>query len=329
MLFTRVSDVVLIRASQTSLPRRCPVISQHRRFESHLSISLPIAQQETSVMAKTIVVVPCYNEAARLDPRSFREFAALHPEIQLLFVNDGSTDSTGQLLQSMASDSPSQLQLLNLELNGGKAEAVRQGVLLSLESEPDFFGYWDADLATPLDAIPFFRETLLRRTDIDVVIGSRLKLAGHRIDRRLIRRILGSVFATVASRALGRVIRDTQCGAKMFRCTDLTAGLFSVSFRSRWIFDVEILSRVAAQRAVKGMPENGGVYELPLDSWADVEGSKVRPTDFLRAAVELWGIYQSRSEWYEPVNQPEPLAPSTIPISKKITEGQYGERKSA
>ena len=280
-------------------------------------------------MPKTIVVVPCYNEAARLDPRSFLEFAALNPDIQLLFVNDGSTDSTGELLQMMATESPSQLQWLDLEMNCGKAEAVRQGVLLSLDSDCEYFGYWDADLATPLDAIPVFRETLRRRTDIDVVVGSRLNLAGHQIDRRVIRRILGSVFSTVASRALGRVIRDTQCGAKMFRCTDLTAGLFSVAFQSRWIFDVEILSRMAAQRAFQGLPEKGGVYELPLDSWADVDGSKVKPTDFLRAVVELLGIYRSRSEWYAPLQQSELLTPSTIPIKENLSEGQYGERKSA
>ena len=90
---------------------------------------------------RTVLVIPCYNEAARLRPERFRAFLSAHPEVSLLFVDDGSTDGTAEALGGF--------EVLRLARNRGKGEAVRQGVLHCLASgrAPDYIGFLDADLA--------------------------------------------------------------------------------------------------------------------------------------------------------------------------------------
>src|SRR5690349_8563673 len=99
---------------------------------------------------RTIVVVPCYNEEHRLPVQAFEEFVSSH-DVEFLFVNDGSRDGTLKLLQSLAKSNPQRFAVLDLERNRGKAEAVRRGILAAADRKPDFVGFWDADLATPLD----------------------------------------------------------------------------------------------------------------------------------------------------------------------------------
>jgi glycosyltransferase involved in cell wall biosynthesis len=243
-------------------------------------------------MSRAIVVVPCYNEAARLNMRSIQDYGRRDDGAELLFVNDGSRDETLDLLAHLARNHPQRFTYLNLEKNGGKAEAVRQGVVLALQSQPDYVGFWDADLATPLADIDTFRRVLDSRPNIELVIGTRMRLLGHRIDRRPLRYWLGRLFANTASMALGVRVFDTQCGAKLFRATPALADLFAEPFLTDWIFDVEIMARLAhARHCQPALQLHELIYELPLDSWSDVAGSSVRSGDFLKAIAELARIY--------------------------------------
>jgi len=171
------------------------------------------------------------------------------------------------------------------------AEAVRRGMKLALRRSPAMVGYWDADLATPLEAVLQFRSVLEQRPELVLVMGSRVALLGRRIRRRWIRHVLGRAFATAASLTLDLVVYDTQCGAKLFRVTPETASLFDRPFHTRWIFDVEILARmIAATRAGGGLPAEETLYEFPLDRWEDVAGSRLTSRDFLIAALDLAAI---------------------------------------
>jgi hypothetical protein len=124
---------------------------------------------------------------------------------------------------------------------------------------------------------------------VEVFLGSRVMLMGRDIRRNAWRHYPGRVFATAASMALGLPVYDTQCGAKMFRNTQLLRNVFSTSFRTRWIFDVEIIARFIAEsenrNAVASM-----IYEQPVREWRDVEGSKVGVLDLFRSARDLWTI---------------------------------------
>lgn len=240
------------------------------------------------------IVVPCYNEAQRLDVRQFQEFAATHPELRFLFVNDGSRDDTLRVLHALEGHAPEQIEVLDLPQNQGKAEAVRRGMQRAFELPAQYVGYWDADLATPLSEIPRFVAALEAHPERDICFGSRVRLLGRSIDRRAVRHYLGRFFATVASYVLDLAVYDTQCGAKLFRVREQTRSLFATPFCVNWTFDVELVARVQAQTATRTRSGDAHerIYELPLNRWHDVAGSKVRPTDFFKAVFEMLRVYQ-------------------------------------
>jgi dolichyl-phosphate beta-glucosyltransferase len=244
------------------------------------------------LMASARIIIPCYNEEKRLDVPSFIDFASAAHNITFLFVNDGSTDKTLPLLESLKTSDQSKFTVLNFQQNQGKAEAVRQGLLAAIDSHPDYVGFWDADLATPLAAIPEFLDVAESRPELEMIIGSRVKLLGRKIERRPTRHYLGRIFATVVSMVLGLEVYDTQCGAKLFRASPSTNALLQEPFYSRWIFDVEIIARLIQVRRSKNLPQAAQViYEFPLKEWRDVPGSKLAYSDFVRAAWELSRIH--------------------------------------
>ncbi len=240
-----------------------------------------------------IVVVPCFNEAKRLDVEAFNEFLDGCKSVSLYFVDDGSTDDTPLVTERLRQRHPKQICALRLAANVGKAETVRRGVQFALRRRPEFVGYWDADLATPLNVIPQFCDVLRARPELSLVMGSRVALLGRQIRRNTTRHILGRAFATAASMVLRLPVYDSQCGAKLFRATSETAELFSQPFGARWIFDVEILARMIANSEVSSntIPVHERIYESPLDRWQDVGGSRLKARDFLVAAIDLAAIY--------------------------------------
>jgi glycosyltransferase involved in cell wall biosynthesis len=240
-----------------------------------------------------LIVIPCYNEEKRLALETFREFiGCTHSRIRFLFVDDGSTDGTGERLEVLRSTCPEAVTIHHLVSNCGKAEAVRQGMLQALGSGAEYLGFWDADLATPLEAIPAFCACLAEHPHFDMVFGARVQLLGRDIQRRPLRHYLGRVFSTAVSLMLRLRVYDTQCGAKLFRASPLLGELFRTPFLSPWLFDVEILARLTQlhHRAGARAPAET-VCEYPLTRWRDVRGSKVRTRDFFIAAFDLLRIY--------------------------------------
>lgn len=243
-------------------------------------------------MIKCAVVIPCYNEAARLNSAAFIEFARQNPHIHFIFANDGSRDNTSGVLKALAAQIPTQATVLDNTVNQGKAGVVRQGVLHALDNtDAEIVGFWDADLATPLPSILEMLVVLDARPGIWMVFGARVQLLGRQIHRKPQRHYLGRVFATVVSVLLGLPIYDTQCGAKLFRRTPSLRSLFAEPFVSRWIFDVEIISRfMHLPKGTAPAPESA-IYEFSLPYWRDVDGSKVKPFDFFKAFVDLYRIF--------------------------------------
>jgi dolichyl-phosphate beta-glucosyltransferase len=148
-----------------------------------------------------------------------------------------------------------------------------------------------------LEAISDFCRSLDDSPELEIVMGARVILLGHDVQRRLIRHYLGRLAATFASLAVGIRVYDAMCGAKCFRVTARTVALFSQPFRSRWVFDVEWLARFVNDggwptRAAIG----SAVCELPLRQWREVPGSKLRFRDLVRAVFDLTGVF-SRYRW--------------------------------
>jgi dolichyl-phosphate beta-glucosyltransferase len=210
-----------------------------------------------------VLVIPCFNEAERLPMSSFDQ--AGKASVQLVFVDDGSTDQTLQRLQGLADPN---VEVVALPRNSGKANAVREGVLRARETHPtaEWIGYWDADLSTPFDEVGAMLHYAAGASAMyDAIWCSRVMRAGSEIDRTFHRHLFGRLFATAAGTLLGVRAYDTQCGAKLFR-REIVDEAFGEPFLSRWIFDVEIYLRLGHDR----------ILEYPMRTWRDVPGSKVK-----------------------------------------------------
>jgi dolichyl-phosphate beta-glucosyltransferase len=232
------------------------------------------------------VVVPCYNEARRLD---FTRLDALAGAAgtRTLPVDDGSTDDTAALLAKLADTDPERYRVLSLGTNRGKGEAVRQGMLAAVAGGADLVAYCDADFATPPAEVARLVNALRADDRVEVVLGSRVAMMGTDIRRSALRHYTGRLFATAGSLVLGVPVYDTQCGAKAFRVTDALRAALAEPFVSRWAFDVELLGRLLAGHDGATATGDERFIELPLRQWREPGGSKLTTASALQAGVDL------------------------------------------
>lgn len=237
------------------------------------------------------IVVPCFEEAHRWpEPDYWREIMQL-PGICLIFVNDGSRDSTGELIA--ATIIGTQHRQINLSRNVGKAEAVRAGFLSIFEegggSLESLIGFLDADGAFPAKAVSEFRKCAIRKIgeeQYDAVWSSRVALSGRNIDRSASRHYLGRVISTWLGLYIGNLPYDTQSGLKIFRVSTSLREASTYPFRTRWMFDLELLSRILNSP----LAEDYQIWEEPVTAWEEVGKSHVKGKEFIRIVGELFVI---------------------------------------
>ena len=230
-----------------------------------------------------MIVIPHYNESKRIRLDECLNLLSFK-EVDLILVDDGSTDSTHDLMQGFQQQYSDRVQIIQLDQNSGKAESVRQGLLKAL-SIPDvkFVGYVDADFATPASEIlKLIKSSYYGNSS--VILGSRVHLLGRNIKRSLYRHYLGRVFATIASFALSLRVYDTQCGAKFFKASKTFEETLQTPFSSRWIFDIELIHRILKMKVYK----ESDFLEVPLSEWEDVVGSKLSLASMLTAGWDLF-----------------------------------------
>lgn len=213
------------------------------------------------------IVIPAYNEAARLGSTLTQVLAYLQAQpyrSELIVVNDGSTDDTVHVVESLFAVNTSHVptRLLSYAQNQGKGYAVRKG-LLAAEGTVAVFS--DADLSTPITELPKLLDPILAG-EFDVVFGSRaLDRSMIGVHQPWLREQSGRFFNTVMQLATGLPYSDTQCGFKAFRlgaCRPLIEG----ALLNRFGFDVELLY-LAHQAGLR-------LREEPV-RWNDAAGSKV------------------------------------------------------
>jgi len=236
------------------------------------------------------IVLPAYNEAQRLGPALDELFAYLdappvegvHPRIDVLVVDDGSTDGTVDLVQARPEfDRPKgadQASLAALKVaHGGKGSAVRAGMLAA---EGDLVVFTDADMATPPQELPKLVKAL---ESADVALGSRIQPDGSdmRATQPGYRRFLGAVFHLLASIWVVGNVRDTQCGFKGFT-HEAARDLFGRQRITSIVFDVETV-HLARRRGYK-------LAIVPI-RWRDVRGSRMRPSPGLALRV-AWDLFR-------------------------------------
>lgn len=232
------------------------------------------------------IVIPCYNESERLPFSKFSQFIETHPNHVICFVNDGSQDDTLLKLLAFKLEAGRQVVVYDMPKNSGKAEAVRSGMNRLLEIEGiKQIGFLDADLATGFD--DYLRlERKLERDELAMIFGSRKLNESDEIDRNVVRATLSWIIGLMIKMILRLPIKDTQCGAKIFN-KDTASFLFQKSFKTKWLFDVEIFLRMKRRFKEHTMKM---VSEVPLRSWIDVEGSKLKTRDAIQIPVMLLRI---------------------------------------
>lgn len=239
-------------------------------------------------MQKVCVVIPCYNETDRLDVNQLITFYKTNINYYFLFVNDGSSDATFELLQEIQNNRNDRISVLDLKNNVGKAAAVREGMLAAnLWKSFSIIGFLDADLSTPISEVPNLVAHF--KNEVLFVFGSRCRRIGAEVKRKLYRHIFGRVFATFASNMLSLPVYDTQCGAKFFK-REITKIIFSEEFKSNWVFDLEIFYRFV--REFKKSNINNIAKEISLEVWEDKDGSKIKLKDLFIIPLEMIKLYR-------------------------------------
>lgn len=230
------------------------------------------------------IIIPFYNEEKRFEIPKFERFLHNHPNIFFCLVNDGSKDGTLSVLKSLKSRHK-QIEVLDLQENKGKAEAIRLGISHVLsQMEFEYSGFLDADFSAPPDVIPFM---LNSSNGASILLGSRIMYLGMNISRKPLRHYVGRIFATMASEILELPIYDTQCGAKIFHRT-IVETAFKEPFITTWLFDLEVIMRIMKEIGWDRFKEIS--KEIPLYEWIDKSGSKVKLSYVFRLPFDLLKI---------------------------------------
>jgi dolichyl-phosphate beta-glucosyltransferase len=229
------------------------------------------------------IVIPAYNESARLGATLEKVLAYMHAQgwdAEVIVVNDGSRDNTAEIVRSAASKD-SALRLVENPGNRGKGYSVRNG-MLSARGRIVLFS--DADLSSPIEEAPKLFEAL--ENGADIAIGSRWLRAETQTQRQpLHRQLFGRIFNLILRITLGLQFADTQCGFKAFKQPAVQA-IFPLQKIERWGFDPEILFLA---RKLKFE-----VTEVPV-AWGHDGRTRINPlVDGSRMVMEMLRI-----RWYD------------------------------
>jgi glycosyltransferase involved in cell wall biosynthesis len=228
------------------------------------------------------IVIPAYNESGRLRPTldSLLRFTQAQKwDVEILVVNDGSTDDTAQVVREYGKAHP-QILLLENPGNRGKGFSVRNGML---HARGEICLFTDADLSSPIEEAQKLVAAIDRGAD--VAIGSRWLKSELQTERQpLYRQAFGRIFNMVLRLVLGMRLVDTQCGFKAFR-RGAVQRIFPLQKIERWGFDPEIL--FLARRAGLRVDEVAVV-------WAHCEGTRLNP---FRDGMRMFGEVL-RIRWY-------------------------------
>ncbi len=218
---------------------------------------------EVAQHPKYSIVIPAFNESARIPATLEAVVACIRAkgwDAEVVVVNDGSTDSTAQIVTDIARRAP-EVRLLENPGNHGKGYSVRNGVLHALG---DVVMFTDSDLSAPIEEADRLFAAIAGGADI--VIGSRWLESGRQTHRQpLYRQFFGRCFNAVCRMVMRLPFADTQCGFKAFTRTAAQT-VFQLQTIERWGFDPEILF-IALKRGMK-------VVEVPV-SWAHDERTRM------------------------------------------------------
>ena len=241
------------------------------------------------------VVLPVLNEEQILEKsvRTVDQFLAkkLPYRYQITIADNGSTDQTYQLAQSLARQLKT-VQVVKLPLPG-RGKALRQ---VWLKSSADIVSYMDIDLSVNLNDFLLMLKSLIRQ-EADIAVASRLHPQA-KTQRSLKRSLISRSYNFLAKLFLKTKLSDLQCGCKALR-REVAQKLLPQVKDNKWFFDTELLVR-AEKAGFK-------IHEQPV-TFVDRRDSRVKITQ--TALDDIKGLYRLRREF----DQRSFLEKSTLPI---------------
>ncbi len=233
------------------------------------------------------VVIPCYDEEDRLSSKEFTDFVEKHSGYHLCFVNDGSKDNTLHILKELRKGREDYITVYDCEQNGGKAEAVRLGMLhMANYTDLDYIGFLDADLSTDLTDFDDLVKTI-ETSNFKIVSGSRISRMGANIAKESARQIISLTINYIIRKILKMNFKDTQCGAKIMD-KEVIKIAFQERFITKWLFDVEIFMRMKKHFGAE--KADSFICEQPLKRWIHADGSKLSMKDSAKIVFQLGHI---------------------------------------
>jgi dolichol-phosphate mannosyltransferase len=237
-------------------------------------------------LGRVVVVIPTYNERDNLAWIVGRVRAAV-PAADVLVVDDGSPDGTGDLADELA-EGDGHVSVVHRTEKAGLGAAYLHGFRVALDRGYDVIGEMDADGSHQPEQLPTLLEAL---READLVIGSRWVPGGSVVNWPLSRKVLsvgGNIYARVL---LGVPVRDVTAGYRLFRRTTLERiGLDSVQ-SAGYVFQTDLAFRV--HRA--GLR----VVEVPIEFVERVRGDSKMSRDVALESlrrITVWGLGERRRQ---------------------------------
>lgn len=184
------------------------------------------------------IVIPAYNEENRIGPTIDAIFSYMESrklQFQFIFVDDGSTDKTVEVIKDRMAGF-SDFKILSHKKNRGKGAAIKTGMLAA---DRDWVLFTDSDLSTPIEELDKFLK--LAKEGYEVIAGSR-KMPGAIVEKKqsFLRQNLGKAFTTISNVILGTNYSDFTCGFKLFK-KSACKKIFSAQTIENYTYDSEIL----------------------------------------------------------------------------------------
>jgi len=235
------------------------------------------------------IIVPVYNESKRWNVEFWNELI-IGTTAKFIFVNDGSTDSSLELIYDL--QTCERVSCVNLPTNVGKAEAIAKGLRAASIHNSLYFGYLDADSAFKASDIIRILELSKEKFEnegFDAIWSSRILLGGRTIDRKLWRQWLSRLIATIFGFAFPGLPYDTQSGFKLWKSEKILTTHFDYQFNTKWYLDLELFVKVSKEH------RDFRIWEEPVLYWKDVGGSKIAGKQLLVILKETFIIFMMLS----------------------------------
>jgi glycosyltransferase involved in cell wall biosynthesis len=237
------------------------------------------------MLNKFVIVVPCFNEEKRFNENYFNKMVSIRDTFWI-FVDDGSTDSTGEILKKFCNKKNT--LCLKVNHNIGKSNAIAQGMQYASSkiNGISWLGFLDSDGAFEVSDVENIIQMTRSIKVYNAVYSSRVKMAGRNINRNNSRHIFARLIISFFGLVWKDIPYDTQSGFKLYRYSNNFNLIFLEPFKTKWFFDIELFIR-----NLKILKSTLNAWEEPVSSWVDIPGSKINYRERIRIIHEVVYIF--------------------------------------